>query len=395
MTTSGAPDVWMAFFCAIAVLCIASYREQRRPGLALMAGCLAGAVAGAKYTGCVIAVGLGLAFLWEARSFRALWFFFGGSLCAGIWPYARNFRWTGDPVFPYAIRWFAPHNVNPFTLASILLNTGASRHPGGLKLLTFPLFAAFDAARPGFFQYFTPLCLVLAPLVVLTVRNTPLWRVLGLVWITSTVGIGLVSDIARFLLPVFPIALAASFSALARLQESRWKFSRVLSLATVGVVLLLGAGGFLVYEREALAVAVGGISREAYLRRRAPDFERVEFVNRTVGENVSEKTLVFFPHVYYLDVPFVYGDPAGNWEIDPEKLRSPEAWLAFFRQEHIRWVVRSPEYPEAISGPLHQLQNSGKLAPVAESQTTDFTGKRMEGVKRSDSTVLLRVQDDL
>src|SRR5208337_1274550 len=107
------------------------------------------------------------------------------------------------------------------------------------------------------------------------------------------------------------------------------------------------------------------------------------------------KTLVFFPHVYYLTVPFICGDPAGNWGIDPEKLHSPEAWLAFFRREHIRWVVRSPEYPDAISAPMHRLQASGKLLPFAEGQTTDFVGKRMDGVKRPASIVILRVQDGL
>jgi uncharacterized protein DUF1420 len=396
MTSSGAPDVWMAFFATMAVLCIAGYRQQPRAGLALWAGCLAGAVAGAKYSGCIIAAALALAFLWEARSFRSLSFFFGGSLCAGIWPYARNFYWTSDPLFPFAIRWFAPQNVNQFTLASLLLNTGVSRHSSMLRFLTSPFFAASDPARPGFFQYFTPLCLVFAPLVVVAVRNTPLWRVLILVWITSGLGISLTTDMARFLLPVFPIALAASFAALARLHESRWRLSRVFSLATVGVTLVMGASGFLLYERDALACSLGRISREQYLRQHAPDYERIEFVNRTLAEEGSnEKALVFLRHIYYLNVPFVYGDPGASWGIDPEKLQTPEAWLAFFHQQHIRWVVRSPEYPESIAGPLRQLENSGNLIPQAEAQTMDFTGKRMEGVKRSTSTVVLRVQDHL
>jgi hypothetical protein len=170
----------------------------------------------------------------------------------------------------------------------------------------------------------------------------------------------------------------------------------MLSLVTIGTVLVMGAGGFLAYERYALAASLGGISREEYLRQRAPDYERVEFVNQTLaGEKRSEKALVFFRHVYYLDVPFVYGDPAGSWVVDPEKLCTPEAWIAFFHQEHIRWVVRAPEYPDAIAGPLRQLEDSGNLVPLAEARTTDFIGKRMEGVKRPTPIVLLRVQDRL
>jgi hypothetical protein len=201
---------------------------------------------------------------------------------------------------------------------------------------------------------------------------------------------------ARFLLPVFPLALAASFAALAALYESRWKLSQVFSLVTAGLTLVMGAGGFLLYDRDALACSLGRISQEQYLQRHAPDYERIDFVNQTLaGEGGNEKALVFFRHVYYLNVPFVYGDPAASWGIDPEKLQTSEAWLTFFRQQHIRWVVRSQEYPEPIAGPLRQLENSGNLIPQAQAETMDFTGKRMEGVKRSTSTVILRVQDHL
>jgi hypothetical protein len=393
MTLSGAPDVWMAFFATVAVICIASYREQPRAGLALWAGVLAGAVAGAKYTGCVVAASLALAFLWEARSLRPQICFLGGSLCAGIWPYARNFFWTGDPLFPFGVRWFTPNSVNHFTLAAVMLNTGASRHTGALKFLSLATFAAFDPARPGFFQYFGPLCLVFVPFVALAIRNTSLWRAVAIVWLGSSVGIALTSDTARFLLPVYPIALAASVSSAARLRES-WKLAKTLSLVTVGSVLLMGIAGLLIYERYPLAVSAGLMSREEYLQQSAPDYERAEFVNQALaGKEGSEKALVFFRHIYYLNVPFVYGDPSGSWPIDPEKLESPEDWLALFHRENTRWVVRSPEYPEAVAAALSQLERGGALVPVVEGQTAEFVGKRIEDVKRTTPIVILRVQN--
>jgi len=393
MTLSGAPDVWMAFFVTMAVICIASYRDQSCVGLALWTGVFAGAVAGAKYTGCISAASLALAFLWEARSLRAQVFFLGGALWAGIWPYARNFSWTGDPFFPFGVRWFSLNNINHFTLAAVMLYTGASRHAGALKFLSMTTFAAFDPARPGFFQYYGPLCLVLAPFVILAIRNTPLWRAVAITWLASSLGITFTSDMARFLLPVYPIALAASISSVARLRESSWRLAKALSVATVGCVLLMGIAGLLIYERYPLAVSAGLVSREEYLRQRAPDYERAEFVNQALlGTGSSEKTLVFFRHIYYLNVPFVYGDPGGSWPIDPEKLESPEAWLALFRRENIRWVVRSPEYPAAIAGPLQQLENGGALVPVVEGETADFVGKRIEDVKRTTPIVILRVR---
>jgi hypothetical protein len=394
MTTSGTPDMWMAFFATVAVICISSYRCHPSAALALWAGVLAGGIAGTKYTGCIIAASLGLAFLWEARSLRPLALFFGGALCAGIWPYARNFFWTGDPVFPFGVQFLTPSNVNHFTLTAVMAATGANKHASILKFLSMTMFASFDPSSPGFFQYFGPLCLVFAPLVALTIRNTPTWRAVATVWLASSVGVALTSNGARFLLPVYPIALAASIGSVAQLRKSPWKLAKTLSLVTIGGVLLMGIGGLLIYARYPLAVSAGVMSREEYLRQRGPDYEKAEFVNNALsGKGSSGKALVFFRHTYYLNVPFVFGDPDVNWKIEPEKFHSREAWLDLFHRENIRWVVRAPDYPKAIAASLLELEVSGALAPVAEGQTTDFIGKRMEDVKRTTPIVIFQVRN--
>src|SRR5690349_9148443 len=51
VTTAGSPDIWMAFFVPLCVLLIARAKEARAWQPALLAGLLAGGIAGTKYTG--------------------------------------------------------------------------------------------------------------------------------------------------------------------------------------------------------------------------------------------------------------------------------------------------------------------------------------------------------
>lgn len=393
ITESGTPDVWMAFFTTTAVLCVARYSEQPSNGLSFWIGMLCGSIAGAKYSGCIIAASIVLAFLWEARSWRPQPLLLSGMLCAGCWPYIRNFVWTHDPFFPFGMRWFAPNQVNAFTLASLVADTGTSPHLSPLKLLLFATFSHFDAARPGFFQFFGPLCLLLVPLLLVSIKNKSLWRAILIVWIVSTFGVGGSSDRVRFVLPLFPVALAASIAAISSVKGIGAKVVRVLATATIVIVLVAGFAGLVIYERLALAASLGRIGAGEYLREQAPDYEQAEFVNEHLDPNSGSKALVFFQHLYYLRVPFIYGDPKASWMINPEKLKSREQWLGFFKGENIRWVVRSPNYPDSVATPLRELEKCGDLQPFATGETSDLVGKRMQGVKVSLPIVILQVRE--
>ena len=177
-------------------------------------------------------------------------------------------------------------------------------------------------------------------------------------------------------------------------DQSGWRIVRRASLGTIGLYLLFGLGGLLLYGRSAIAVAVGLNSRQNYLQQRAPNYEQAEFVNRVLKGGLGEgKALVFFHHLYYLDVPFVYGDPDASWAVDPERFQTPEAWRELFRKEKIRWVVRSPEYPDSIAQPLGELEKEGELVPLANGEVDDFEGVRVLGQRKTVLIVILRVED--
>jgi hypothetical protein len=394
ISAAGAPDLWMAFFATTGVLVISRANELPRSAHAVLAGALAGGVAGTKYTGCIVAASMAVAFFWESRSAIGRLLFLSGSLAAGIWPYARNFVWTGDPVFPFLTRWLTPGKVNAYTLASYLADTGASESRHIWQVLKFPLFAGIDRAHLGFWQFLGPLAFAFVPLLLLAVRNTPSWRSALIVWVVGAIGIGATSGMTRFLLPVLPIAIAAVLAGVAQLKVDGWRTARYLSLASICCLLLVGAAGMLVYNRSAISAAIGLTSQQEYLRQHAPEYEKAEFINDVLTGKVSEgKTLVFLRHVFYLRVPFLYGDPAASWAIDPSKFQTTGEWKALFKNEGIRWVVRSPEYPPTIAAPLLALEKNGDLVPVAQAEVSDFRGMRISGERELVPIAIFRVKE--
>ena len=394
MSTAGAPDIWMAFFATTGVLVVSQIRGQRRVTLTILAGALAGALAGSKYTGCFFAAALMVAFLAEARSLRRLGLFLGAALAIGIWPYARNALWTHDPVFPFLLHWFAPEKMNSFTLASVLADTGASGPRSISHALLFPLFAGVDHAHIGLWQFFGPLPFAFALLIVLAWRNSPLWRAATIVWLASSMLVAISSGMLRFLLPVFPIALAMALAGAACLHRSDWRLARAFSLVSIGTLLVFCIGGVLLYGRSAAEASVGLLSRERYLKQRAPDYETVSFINESLALPGSESTtLVFLQHLYYLRIPFVSGNPNHSWNIDPKRDASRERWDALLRAKRVRWVVRAPDYPPVIAPPLGQLESEGRLVPVYRTDVSAFDGMRLFGARKIIPVVILRVKE--
>lgn len=399
ISTAGAPDLWMGLFSAAGVLAIAQISEKPSTGLAVLCGMCAGITAGTKYTGCIVAVSLLLAFLWEARSIRLALIFIGASLGAGIWPYARNLAWTDDPVFPFALKWFPVAHVNNHALAALLADTGTTERTGFWQILKFPFFAAIDAKHIGFWQFFGPLCLIFAPMFLLLVRRNALWRASIVVWFGSAVGIGAMSGMLRFLVLVFPIALAGSFAGVAALRARARRAAHWLAMTAVAITLVMGFAAMVVYLRPALAAGLGLVSREKYLQEYCPDYATTQFINNGIetlssdAGNSGGKTLVFLRHLYNLRVPFVDGNLDASWAVDSDRLHTAGSWRAFFRENGIRWVARAPAYPALIAAPLSELEAEGVLVPVVRGDVSELSGMRILNQRKVLPVVILQVKD--
>jgi len=393
ISSSGSPDIWMAAFTGAAVLVISRTREDATSGHALLAGFLAGGVAGAKYTGCVIAAALACAFLVEYRSVRKGFLFLLAALFSGIWPFARNLIWTGDPVFPMLISRLFPERVNPYALGDFLAGTGASNSHSLLQAIPFLFFSTRrTGASPGLWEFCGPIVFAIAPLVFLAWRDTREWRIRTIVWVAAGLGIFLASGMTRFLLPLLPIAFSCAAAGVYYARQKGWV--QVHRLATLSVLFacLMGAGGLALYTAPAILAATGVKDRQDYLRERAPEYQVCEAVNRALSfPPFAGRALVFLRHLYYLRVPYILGNPSVAWQLNPDMIKTPADWLAFFHDQRIAYVVRERSYPETIAAPLEQLEKQGYLIPYAKSEVEDFQGMRIAGKREPVPVVILRV----
>lgn len=386
---SGSPDIWSAFFVAMAVLAILRAKESSLIAPAAIAGIFIGAVAGAKYTNVALAVLLGTMFVLEVRRIASVAVLLGSAAVAGAWPYLRNLAWTGDPFFPFLLKLLHPERVNAFTLASYRADTGAAAHHGLWQLLKFPVFSGMNPVHTGFWDLFGPLVLCLAPLTLCAIRNTPLWRIAIGVWIPGAIAIGAASGMTRFLLPLFPVALAASFAGAAFCRQAGWRAADLAARLSIAATVIAGFAGLCVYDLQPWRASSGAISRREYLREFSPDFGREQFVNEHVAATQDDGVvLVFFRYVYHLQVPFVYGNPDASWAIDPQRLQSDADWLQLFRQNHIRWIAHGPEYPSSIRDSLKRLGAEKILVPCASQSVEIWEGNQIGG-KRGHETMTL------
>ena len=101
---------------------------------------------------------------------------------------------------------------------------------------------------------------------------------------------------------------------------------------------------------------------------------------------------MFLRHQYYLEVPYVEGNPSESWAVDPTKMQDEAAWTALFEREQIHWVVKAPKYPPELANALNNLETQGILKPIAETVTEDIAGMRVDGNRTKNPVVILEVQ---
>lgn len=392
MTSSGSPDIFMAFFASTSVILLIQRNVAQKWQRALLIGFLAGSVAGAKYTGCFIAAAIGVAFLGEFRKIMSFSIFLLGALFSGIWPYLRNLAWTGDPVFPFLGAWLSPRLVTSYALASLASDIGASSSHHLAQVLPFMFLAASQKNNPGLYDFFGPTVLVLAPFVLLAFRNERPWRISILVWCISSLAIFFSSGLPRFLLPVFPIALACTAAGWQVSLQQKWTVPNRIVACLLALIALSGGVGLALYSYKPICVAIGSQDKTRYLEDRAPDYQVVQAVNqlRAPREN-PEKTLVFVRHLYYLSIPFLNGDPATSFDVNPERLKTAADWMAFFRKNDVGYVARSPDYPASIRQPLEEMERTRELILLSKIDVQNFQGMRLTQNRVTVPVVILRV----
>ncbi|HVB34248.1 MAG TPA: DUF1420 family protein [Patescibacteria group bacterium] len=392
ISVSGAPDIWMSFFTALAVLALARAVRDDNSRWFVLAGLFAGAVGGAKYTGWFVAAAVVLICWVETRSARRMFLCGVCAFLAGFLPLLRNFGVGGDPFFPFLMQRLGRHTLAPYTFAAIVRDTRSSLFRlTFLRLLGFPFRVTLDGGQYGLGQLFGPLVLAFAPLLVFVPWRKPVARMAGFVWLLFFAVTALTTQMGRFLLPVYPLALALAVAGAFEASRRGWRVVRVACVATLAFFLLFSAGADLMYARDFLPVAVGLESRQAFLDKMAPDYQIAAFINGELGGRPG-KAMVFFQHVYYLRVPFVAADPTDSRAAGELVGQGPGKLLDLLRRQNVRWVVKSPGFPPGLNDAARKLEEENILRPVASSEVTDFAGDRIYRRRENIRVVILQVE---
>lgn len=204
-------DNGLALFCWSAVLALAfavdSAHSSRAMTWALLAGLLAGAAAGSKLFGAVFAVLAGLAFLLVGRDWRLAVAYGGAVLLTGSWWYVRSFWVSGDPVHPAGGNFFGYYLWN----AADLLSQKQEQATHGVSPTIANILPAFHKAGVliwGLALLGLPLRQVSRPL-----------RLLQLVFVTYLAFWFFVSQVDRYLAPVYGLGMFLSAYTLSRLAR--------------------------------------------------------------------------------------------------------------------------------------------------------------------------------
>jgi hypothetical protein len=111
-------------------------------------------------------------------------------------------------------------------------------------------------------------------------------------------------------------------------------------------------------------------------------------------EHRGGKALVFFRHLYYLRVPYMDGDPASSWSVDPNQLPDARMVLKFLREQGIRWVVKTEDYPPAVAAAFEECEREGVLIPEMSTEVENLSGtSRTLDLRIKVHVVVLSVKD--
>src|SRR5258708_12609812 len=110
-------------------------------------------------------------------------------------------------MFPFLSKTLIPEQVNHYTLNVLLADTGSAQSGHLGQLIPFVFFAGMRQGAPGFWDFFGPIVLALAPLWIATFGSFHKWRVPAVVWCAPPIPSFYISDLPPFPPPRFPSPL--------------------------------------------------------------------------------------------------------------------------------------------------------------------------------------------
>ena len=377
MSAAGAPDLWTTLFALLAAISVLEFRAAPRLPWAAAAGAFAGLAAGCKYTALsLVALAAMMIAVRERKLGKAFFLFAAMAVVAGSWHFFLNFAWTGNPIHPFSL--LSPSGLRPLTL-SARTTVETSRAPrfslSPAALLAYPIRLTVEGHEWGLGEMFGPVALTLLPVVLVRAWREREFDLLlfagGFVAFNAAT-----SQMARFLLPVYPIFIVLAIEALVWLRRSAGLPKTAgVALAAVMVSLAWAVASDALYSRPFLRAAVEPARREEFLRQWASDYEISAWLNRRLG-SAAGRVMVFYRHVYYLAVPYVSGDPSHSALMDPGAIRSGTDLSALLSRLSVVWVAEDDRFPDPVRPSFEELAARGELRRVDTAEVEDVAGNR-------------------
>ncbi len=365
----------------------------------LISGIMAGIAMSVKYTGFIVPlVGVMIVIYWDReflqRLEKVVYFSSASIMVASTW-YIRNWIWMNNPIYPFV---FGGYGWDSF-LTRALADQGSGIGYDIRQLLALPLTAILGTHDMNFFDgRIGPFFLILSPLALWVFwkahqEDVLRKQALQAIGIFSLIGIvvwtlGVINSAhllqTRLLIPILiplVIPLSIGMSQLHGLDTRYFRISFVVrSMIIITVLVNLLNFSLQTLARNPVAVAIGIVSREAYMEKRQPGYAHLLLLMKGAPEDAK---------VYFLFEPRSYGitndvQPDAinaNFSHDLWKYKTPEKMIESWKAQGFTHLLLSRAGADFILQSEALTRPNGKsllgqlellLINVGESQSQEY-----------------------
>ncbi|NQT00207.1 MAG: glycosyltransferase family 39 protein, partial [Candidatus Omnitrophica bacterium] len=381
-------DMGLVFYSLLAIYALFNWLDSHKTNSLILAAIFCGLSAAIKYNEMIMPFLLGLGVMVKMLvidkkrllvAFRPLaTFAFVAFMVASPW-YVKNYLTTGDPVFPFLYKFFTGKVINP----AILVHLDLSSLRSFRDYLLFPWdfyvrfrgVAPWDQASGPVYLMFIP-CLLFLRGVDKRIKYLLLFVAgYALVWMAMPI------QFSRYFLPCSAALSIVAGYAISRVAEGDWAIRRV-ALAFVMVVFCFNAMLLLAKHHFRIPVVLGIETRQSFLTKRVDSYKAIEYINSNLSD--SEKVLLFEPRSYYVQRPYIKGDPQFQMMLDYTTFSDADDLLRELKQLGITHLLLNSNLlnsfsAEAIEGmrpsydALHRLLNQSLYEQLELLHTSNNT----------------------